>query len=152
MRVGITKNLLIGLLVFVLALGGLLGAAPSLGQAPAQMTLPDDIEAFDAPDSSIAQARRLLGMGFHAIRKKDYVNAEILLLKARRIDPGNPYVLLNLGVVFHRTNRPKLAREMWTRVANAPVAAASNSVITSSSALVGESPAVVARKNLALLE
>lgn len=107
--------------------------------------------AFNKPTTAAEATRRLLGMGFNAISRADYEKAEVLLLRARRIEPNNPYVLLNLGVVFHRTGRPKLAREAWTRVLNAPDSG-STSVITSSSTLVGESPAEVARKNLELLD
>jgi Tfp pilus assembly protein PilF len=127
------------------------GAEETATGPPSQGILPDDIAALDKPTSSQAQTRKLLGMGFNALRNKDYFNAEKLLLRARRIEPTNPYILLNLGVVFYRTNRPTLAREVWTRVLNAPVAA-SSAVITSSPDLVGESPATVARRNLKLLD
>jgi hypothetical protein len=122
------------------------------GQDKTAGALPDDVDAFNKPSPAELAARRLLGMGFNAIRVKDYANAEKLLLRARRIEPTNPFVLLNLGVVFHNTNRPKLAKEMWTRVANAPIASSTKAVITSDPDMVGNSPADVARRNLELLQ
>jgi tetratricopeptide (TPR) repeat protein len=140
-----SRRLIVAALITAAALHGVTASGQGVGFA-----VPADMDALDRPTRAEAATRRLLGMAFNAIRVKDYGSAEKLLLRALRIEPRNPYVLLNLGVVFYQTDRPKLARDMWTRVANAPIATLSNSVITSSPDLVGESPANIARKNLEL--
>ena len=131
-----------------------LGLALACGatRAAPQGLMPDDPALFNRPMTPQAAARRLLGMGFNALRKKDYLNAEKLLLRARRIEPQNPYILLNLGVLFYQTQRPRLAREAWSAILLAPESATGNAVITSSPDVIGESPAAVARRNLQMLE
>ena len=53
---------------------------------------------------------------FDLILKEDYEQAEATLEVARSINPDNPYVLLNLGVVYQNTGRIEKAREMYVRI------------------------------------
>jgi len=64
----------------------------------------------EAPDTKLADD------AFDLILKKDYEQAEATLDVARSINPDNPYVLLNLGVVYQSTGRIERAREMYVRI------------------------------------
>ena len=63
-----------------------------------------------APDTKLADE------AFELITKGDYQQAEARLDVARSINPDNPYVLLNLGVVYQNTGRIEKAREMYVRI------------------------------------
>lgn len=64
----------------------------------------------EAPDTELADE------AFALIMKGDYEQAEATLEVARSINPDNPFVLLNLGVVYQRTGRIEKAREMYVRI------------------------------------
>ena len=57
-----------------------------------------------APDMKLSDE------AYEAILNKDYQQAEALLDVALSINPQNPYVLLNLGVVYQNTGRTEKAR------------------------------------------
>ena len=59
---------------------------------------------------------KLSDEAFEAISKEDYQQAEALLEVALSINPKNPYVLLNLGVVYQNTGRIEKAREMYVQI------------------------------------
>ena len=63
-----------------------------------------------APDTELADE------AFELMLKGDYEQAEATLEVARSINPDNPYVLLNLGVVYQNTGRIDKAREMYVRI------------------------------------
>jgi tetratricopeptide (TPR) repeat protein len=64
----------------------------------------------EAPDTKLADD------AFGLILKGDYEQAEATLEVAQSINPDNPYVLLNLGVVYQNTGRIEKAREMYVRI------------------------------------
>ena len=58
-------------------------------------------------ESSAAQASQLLAKAYeHMVRNEDAV-AERVLLDARRLEPRNPWVALDLGVIYQRRGRPR---------------------------------------------
>ena len=63
-----------------------------------------------APDTKLADE------AYELMLKGDYQQAEARLEVARSINPDNPYVLLNLGVVYQNTGRIDKAREMYVRI------------------------------------
>lgn len=64
----------------------------------------------EAPDTKLADD------AFNLILKGDYEQAEATLEVAQSINPDNPYVLLNLGVVYQNMGRSDKAREMYVRI------------------------------------
>jgi len=69
--------------------------------------------------SSISTEKReseLLENGYLAMAGGDYVTAEQLLTQALVINNKNPYVLLNLGVVYQETRRFDKARQLYQSV------------------------------------
>ena len=58
----------------------------------------------------------LSNKGFEEISKGRYAEAGTHLEEALRVNPDNPYALLNMGVVYHETGRLQKAREMYERV------------------------------------
>lgn len=63
-----------------------------------------------APDTKLADE------AFEQMLAGDYESAEATLEVARSINPDNPYVLLNLGVLYQNTGRADKAREMYVRI------------------------------------
>lgn len=63
--------------------------------------------------SSMSQDTRLTYDALDYIIAEDYAAAERTLNEAYRINPQNPYVLLNQGVVYQRTDRIDLARQKF---------------------------------------
>jgi general secretion pathway protein D len=66
------------------------------------------------PDKRHAVA--LSDLGFASLQKKDYQKARQYFTQALKIDPENPYALLNMGVVDEREGNLKEAAEMYRRV------------------------------------
>jgi tetratricopeptide (TPR) repeat protein len=65
---------------------------------------------------SIPQDTYLANQGLLELSNRNYLGAEANLLVALDLNPNNPYALLNLGVVYHNTDRPAEAVEMYLRV------------------------------------
>lgn len=57
--------------------------------------------------------RSLLGAGYKALEAERFDCAERLLSQARIMDSKDPYVQLNLGVVYQRTGRQEQARAAY---------------------------------------
>lgn len=93
---------------------------------------------------------RFATRAFNEIQHSNYAEAEMLLDVALSINPGNPYALLNLGVVYEKTGRTEAARAMYTTLIrqNPPDTAAS----ARSDSLVGTRIVDIARMNLAALD
>ena len=70
-------------------------------------------QAATASNSDSQTGQDLLRKGYDAIKQKNYLQAEDLLNKARVKLPENPYVLLNLGVVYQNTNRQAEAVKLY---------------------------------------
>ncbi|MGB5232402.1 MAG: tetratricopeptide repeat protein [Desulfoprunum sp.] len=91
-----------------------LGAAPppapsTVGTAPA--TGPTSVTGTPAGGLSVTE---LLGMGTDFARQGRYEEARVALEKAAAIDPGNVYVLNNLGLVMRRLGRIDEATRAYT--------------------------------------
>jgi general secretion pathway protein D len=65
-----------------------------------------------------AHATALADMGFAKLQKGEYDKAEAYFNQALKINPDNPYALINLGVIYeHQGNREKAA-EKYRQVLN----------------------------------
>jgi tetratricopeptide (TPR) repeat protein len=62
------------------------------------------------------QEAELVENGFTAMSGGDYHTAEYLLNQALVLNDKNPYALLNLGVIYHETQRYDKAREFYQSV------------------------------------
>jgi hypothetical protein len=92
----------------------------------------------------------LSNQGLQAISEGQYEQAEVYLGEALYINPENPYALLNMGVLYHKTGRLEQARQMYRKVIELqPSAQADHSNIDSSA---GKSLVELARENLRLLD
>ena len=58
----------------------------------------------------------LSNQGLQAISEGQYEQAEIYLGEALYINAENPYALLNMGVLYHKTGRLEQARQMYRKV------------------------------------
>ena len=61
--------------------------------------------------------RALLGVGYEAMQSGNNACAERLLTEASRLDPKDPWALLNLGVVRHRLGKLDQARQAYQMAA-----------------------------------
>ena len=92
----------------------------------------------------------LSNQGLQAISEGQYEQAEIYLGEALYINAENPYALLNMGVLYHKTGRLEQARQMYRKVVELqPSGQADHSNIDSSA---GKSLVDLARENLTLLD
>ncbi len=87
--------------------------------------------------------------GFEEICQDNCAKAEEYLKKALEINPNNPYALLNLGVVYQRTGRPELARQMYQKVID--LDAKESAQRSNEDWARGKSLADIAKKNLETL-
>ena len=69
--------------------------------------------SLGACSSTMSEDTRLTHDALDHIISEDYAAAERTLNDAYRINPENPYVLLNQGVVYQRTGRTDLARQKY---------------------------------------
>ena len=97
---------------------------------------------------------------YQAIKDKNYADAEKRLLELKEKMPEEPYVLLNLGVVYQMTGRKDEAIAMYEHIVAAAEqdkdARQSTSGDTTaddkaSDRMIGRSPAEIAKRNLGLL-
>ena len=102
-------------------------------------------------ESSAAQASQLLAKAYeHMVRNEDAV-AERVLLDARRLEPRDPWVALDLGVIYQRRGQAEMARAEYRKVLASPVSEI-RAASVSGSLLNGASPQKIAQHNLATLE
>ena len=92
----------------------------------------------------------LSNQGLQAISEGQYEQAEIYLGEALYMNSENPYALLNMGVLYHKTGRLKQARQMYSKVIELqPSGKADLSNIDSAA---GKSLVDLARENLERLD
>ena len=111
-----------------------------------------DTRALSSPgDSSAAQASQLLAKAYeHMVRNEDAA-AERVLLDARRLEPRNPWVALDLGVIYQRRGWAEMAKAEYRKVLASPVSDIRASSV-SGAFLNGASPQKIALHNLGTLE
>jgi Flp pilus assembly protein TadD len=88
--------------------------------------------------------------GYEAMTQGNYIKAEEYFTKVLDINPENPYALLNLGVIYQKTDRIEQAKAMYNKVI-ALGATQKPSEVTDASA-EGKSLVQIAKDNLATLE
>jgi general secretion pathway protein D len=69
-----------------------------------------------AGNTTVYNDSQFANQGFEALSQGRYGDAETYLDKALAKNPNNPYVLLNLGVVYQNTRRPLQARMLYEKV------------------------------------
>jgi hypothetical protein len=136
-------------LVAAIALVALLGGCTSFPDSSRRGEVPSPTGRQTAPENPQVQA--LLGQVYGQLAADDLAGAEDVLLHAARIEPRNPWVALNLGVVYQRTGRTAQARSEYRKVlsTDGPM---TNVALASDNAWQKSSPADVARHNLNLLK
>ncbi len=93
---------------------------------------------------------KLSSQALEKIAAGNYEQAEADLQRALSINPNNPYALLNLGVVYHNTERPEKAREMYEKVV--ALKPKQRAVTSNQEGMAGQSLVDIAKRNLELLE
>jgi general secretion pathway protein D len=71
------------------------------------------------PEHAVA----LSDLGFAMLQKKDYERAKQYFDEALKVDPQNPYALVNMGVVLEHEGKVAEAADMYRKVAEAKEAA-----------------------------
>lgn len=61
-------------------------------------------------------ADELVESGYNSLRKDELDTARQFFSEALKIDPANPYALMNMGVVYERQNDPGQALQMYRKV------------------------------------
>lgn len=113
-------------------------------------TAPEPATSTAVGDSGSREVRQLLATAYRSMTKRDEVAAEAALLEARRLDPKNPWIALNLGVINHWRGKNDLARTEYK--AALAFERVDNAAVVSDGALNGASVGSLSRHNLALLD
>jgi general secretion pathway protein D len=96
---------------------------------------------------SLREDMRLSNKGLDYIKDGNYQKAEEYLQRALKINPDNPYAVLNMGVVYYETGRKEQAREMFNKVLS--LAQKEKAEHSNKDWAVGEDLTDIAKKNLA---
>ena len=86
--------------------------AAEQGHADAQLSL----GSLYSTGQGVVRDQELAALGADALEARDYEVAEGHLREALALNPTNEYALLNLGVVYHDTGRPELARRSYGEI------------------------------------
>jgi Flp pilus assembly protein TadD len=90
-----------------------------------------------------------LATGYFAIGDNNLSCAEAALSQARRLEPRNAYVALNLGVLYQKTGRTAQARAAYQEAIEFDrVTTSDPAVIATKSDAVNSTPGLIARRNL----
>jgi len=109
-------------------------------------TIPDKFfHAKPNPEHATA----LADMGFAKMQSKQYTQAKAYFMQALKINPDNPYALINLGLVYEHEKNPDEARKVYQHVLDL---AGPGSGETDAPPQVDEALQDVARENLRQLE
>ena len=101
-------------LVIVIAMVALLGGCTMFPDTSRRAETTGATARQANPENPQVQA--LLGQVYGQLAADDLAGAEDVLQHAARIDPRNPWVALNLGVVYQRTGRTAQARSEYRKV------------------------------------
>lgn len=127
-------------------------STPSAKSTPSEA---DRARAICAQPAQIASlsASVALATGYFALQDANTNCAEAALNQARRLDPKNPYVALNLGVVYQKTGRAAQARAAYQEVIDLDRGTVSDPAVAASNpASVNSTPGLIARRNLTNLK
>ncbi len=61
-------------------------------------------------------ALKLITQGYASLQAEEYGNAKNYFQNALEMDPGNPFALINMGVVYEKQSQPKRALQMYRSV------------------------------------
>lgn len=92
----------------------------------------------------------LANQGYEELVKHNYEKAEAFYEVALSVNPSNPYVLLNLGVIYQNTGRIEQAKKMYQRV----IALNSNqkAILSTTGNHIGKNLSDIAKMNLQSLD
>lgn len=97
----------------------------------------------------------LLSGGYEAIAKNDLGCAERLTIKARELDPKDPYAALNLGVIYQKQGKNKMARTQYDDAVRLDEGTSDSKKAEASEAtddrFVNRRPSEIAKRNLKTL-
>ena len=93
---------------------------------------------------------QLVNLALDEIMETDYAKAEEYLVEALAENPDNPYALINMGVVYHNTDRKEQAQQMYQKAID--LEPDSRAGRASSDDDEGRPLLEIARKNLQTLE
>jgi general secretion pathway protein D len=99
---------------------------------------------------SIPYDMTLANEGYEELVKNNYEQAEAFFDLALSINPENPYALLNLGVIYHNTNRLEQAKQMYRKVIELDAQMKANN--TTDEDFKGKSLTEIAKKNLSAID
>lgn len=142
-------------LCLFLAMQGVLLASCAL--APSGANESESTGASESPatssESKTEGVKTLLAQAYEQMLRRDDTAAEATLLRARRIDPTNAWVSLNLGVIYQRSGQYEIARtEYQAAILSSDGIASGKATTASSDAWKGKSVGEIARGNLAMIE
>jgi Tfp pilus assembly protein PilF len=97
----------------------------------------------------------LLSGGYEALGKNDLNCAERLTLKAREVDPKDPYAALNLGVIYQKQGKNPMARTQYDEAVRLDGSDREKSSESASEAsdqrFINRRPGEIAKRNLKTL-
>lgn len=79
-----------------------------------------DYTAGEPTEEARDEARRLLVSAYSMLQQRNFSEAETNLDKAKQLDPKNPWITLNMGVLYHKTGRLDLAKDRYAEVLSTP--------------------------------
>jgi tetratricopeptide (TPR) repeat protein len=138
----------------VWSLAGVVALLVGCSSTPSSSSGSAEVErarAFCAQPAQIPNlsASIALATGYFAIGDNNLSCAEAALSQARRLEPRNAYVALNLGVLCQKTGRTALARAAYQDAIEFDRATTSDpAVIATKTDAVNSTPGLIARRNL----
>ncbi|MCI5151093.1 MAG: tetratricopeptide repeat protein, partial [Candidatus Electrothrix sp. MAN1_4] len=78
--------------------------------------------AGDIPEQSLQNvpkqehALAFIDLGFAKLQQQEYGEAKGYFLQALKIDPENPYALINMGIIYEQEQQPNKAMEVYKQV------------------------------------
>ena len=78
--------------------------------------------AGDIPEKSLQSAPKqehalaFIDLGFAKLQQQEYAEAKGYFLQALKIDPVNPYALINMGIIYEHEQQPHKALEVYKQV------------------------------------
>lgn len=102
---------------------------------------------FFHPEKNLQYATALADMGFAKLQNKEFSKAKAFFDQAMKIDPENPYVLINLGIIYEHDGKNKEAAAKYQQVLE--LAGRGDNTVTPA---VDDALQNIARENLGHLE
>lgn len=92
------------------------------------------------------RAMNLTVKGYERLQAGDLKSAKDLFLQALEIDPGNPFAMMNMGVVYEQEGETELALQMYQAIITSGTSAVAN--ISSDPSKTGTPLLQIARESI----